>query len=63
MTSDDSDRLLPEQRVRVRIDAMLEAAAWVVVVADFGRWVPTLNGHRIHVKPPLVDDPRVDRLR
>ena len=33
------------------------------VVADFGRWVPTLNGHRIHVKPPLTDDPRVDRLR
>lgn len=33
------------------------------VVADLGRWVPTLNGHRIHVKPPLVNDPRVDRLR
>lgn len=30
MTSDDSDRLLPEQRARVRIDAMLEAAGWVV---------------------------------
>jgi len=26
MTSGDSDRLLPEQRARVRIDAMLEAA-------------------------------------
>jgi hypothetical protein len=30
MTPDDSDRLLPEQRARVRIDAMLEAAVWVV---------------------------------
>ena len=30
MTSDDPDRLLPEQRARVRIDAMLEAAGWVV---------------------------------
>jgi hypothetical protein len=30
MTSDDSDRLLPEQRARVRIDAMLKAAGWVV---------------------------------
>jgi len=30
MTPDDSDRLLPEQRARVRIDAMLEAAGWVV---------------------------------
>src|SRR5262245_39620025 len=30
MTFDDSDRLLPEQRARVRIDAMLEAAGWVV---------------------------------
>jgi len=28
--SEDSDRLLPEQRARVRIDAMLEAAGWVV---------------------------------
>ena len=28
--SDESDRLLPEQRARVRIDAMLEAAGWVV---------------------------------
>lgn len=33
------------------------------VVADFGRWVNTLNGHRIFVKPPLLDDPRVERLR
>ncbi len=30
MTSDDSDRLLPEQKARVRIDAMLEAAGWMV---------------------------------
>lgn len=30
MTTDDSDRLLPEQRARVRIDAMLKAAGWVV---------------------------------
>lgn len=30
MTSEDDDRLLPEQRARVRIDAMLEAAGWVV---------------------------------
>lgn len=30
MTSEDSARLLPEQRARVRIDAMLEAAGWVV---------------------------------
>ncbi|KAA0233123.1 MAG: DEAD/DEAH box helicase [Actinobacteria bacterium] len=30
MTSDDSGRLLPEQRARLRIDAMLEAAGWVV---------------------------------
>ncbi|MEZ5323378.1 MAG: type I restriction-modification enzyme R subunit C-terminal domain-containing protein [Microthrixaceae bacterium] len=30
MTTDDSDRLLPEQRARVRIDAMLEAAGWAV---------------------------------
>ncbi|MDQ3451609.1 MAG: hypothetical protein M3493_02740 [Actinomycetota bacterium] len=30
MTSDDHARLLPEQRARVRIDAMLEAAGWVV---------------------------------
>src|SRR3954447_23680194 len=28
--TDESDRLLPEQRARVRIDAMLEAAGWVV---------------------------------
>ncbi len=27
---DDHDRLLPEQRARVRIDAMLKAAGWVV---------------------------------
>ena len=33
------------------------------VVVDFGRWVPTLNGHRIHVRPPLITDPRVTRLR
>lgn len=33
------------------------------VVVDFGKWVPTLNGHRIHAKPPLLDDPRVQRLR
>lgn len=32
-------------------------------VAEYARWVPTLNGHRIHVKPPLTDDPRVERLR
>lgn len=32
-------------------------------VVEHGRWVPTLNGHRIWVKPPLVDDPRVVRLR
>ncbi|CAN5903802.1 hypothetical protein BH23ACT10_BH23ACT10_17180 [soil metagenome] len=30
MTFNDHDRLLPEQRARVRIDAMLEAAGWVV---------------------------------
>ena len=30
MTSDDHDRLLPEQRARVRIDGMLAAAGWVV---------------------------------
>ena len=30
MTSDASGRLLPEQCARVRIDAMLEAAGWVV---------------------------------
>ena len=28
--SDSHDRLLPEQRARVRIDAMLVAAGWVV---------------------------------
>jgi hypothetical protein len=33
------------------------------VVAEFGRWVPTLNGHRVYVRPPLTDDPRVSRLR
>lgn len=33
------------------------------VVADYGRWVETLNGHRILVKPPLLDDRRVERLR
>ncbi|HEY8543742.1 MAG TPA: hypothetical protein VIL36_01795 [Acidimicrobiales bacterium] len=30
MSSDGAARLLPEQRARVRIDAMLEAAGWVV---------------------------------
>ncbi|MBA2317406.1 MAG: hypothetical protein H0V93_06465, partial [Euzebyales bacterium] len=30
MASDGHDRLLPEQRARVRIDAMLTAAGWVV---------------------------------
>ncbi|MEO6627736.1 MAG: DEAD/DEAH box helicase family protein, partial [Aquihabitans sp.] len=30
MTSSDHDRLLPEQRARVRIDGMLAAAGWVV---------------------------------
>jgi hypothetical protein len=30
MTSSDHDRLLPEQRARVRIDGMLTAAGWVV---------------------------------
>jgi len=30
MTSED-DRLLPEQRARVRIDAMLKAAGWAVL--------------------------------
>jgi type I restriction enzyme R subunit len=30
MAGTDDDRLLPEQRARVRIDAMLEAAGWVV---------------------------------
>jgi hypothetical protein len=33
------------------------------VVQDFGKWVPTLNGHRIHAQPPLLDDRRVTRLR
>lgn len=33
------------------------------VVVSFGKWVPTLNGFRIHVKSPLLDDPRVSRLR
>ncbi len=33
------------------------------VVLAFGKWVPTLNGHRIHVRPPLTADPRVLRLR
>lgn len=33
------------------------------VVVEFGKWVPTLNGHRIYVKPPLLDDARVARLR
>ncbi|HUP70349.1 MAG TPA: type I restriction-modification enzyme R subunit C-terminal domain-containing protein [Acidimicrobiales bacterium] len=30
MTTADDDRLLPEQRARVRIDAMLKAAGWAV---------------------------------
>ena len=30
MTSSDHDRLLPEQRARVRIDGMLAAAGWIV---------------------------------
>jgi type I restriction enzyme R subunit len=30
MTFDDHNRLLPEQRARVRIDVMLEAAGWVM---------------------------------
>lgn len=30
MTSDDHDRLLPEQRARVRIDGMLATAGWIV---------------------------------
>jgi type I restriction enzyme R subunit len=30
MTAESFDRLLPEQRARVRIDGMLEAAGWVV---------------------------------
>ena len=30
MAPDDRDRLLPEQRARVRIDGMLAAAGWVV---------------------------------
>jgi hypothetical protein len=33
------------------------------VVVDFGKWVPTLNGHRIYVRSPLLDDARVKRLR
>lgn len=32
------------------------------VVVDFAKWVPTLNGHRIWVKPPLTEDPRVERI-
>ena len=30
MTAAEEDRLLPEQKARVRIDAMLVAAGWVV---------------------------------
>ena len=30
MTFEDSDYLLPEQKARQRIDAMLEAAGWVL---------------------------------
>lgn len=33
------------------------------VVVDFGKWMPTQNGYRIYVKPPLLNDPRVERLR
>lgn len=32
------------------------------VVVEHGKWVATLNGHRIHVKAPLLDDARVERL-
>lgn len=32
------------------------------VVVDFAKWVPTLNGHRIWVKAPLTEDPRVERI-
>jgi hypothetical protein len=33
------------------------------VVTDFGKWVPTVNGHRIHAQGALLADPRVSRLR
>lgn len=32
------------------------------VVVDFAKWVPTLNGHRIWVKAPLTEDPRVESI-
>ena len=32
------------------------------VVVEHGRWVKTLNGHRIFVKGPVLDDARVERL-
>jgi len=33
------------------------------VVVEFGKWVPTLNGHRIHAKGPILADARALRLR
>jgi hypothetical protein len=32
-------------------------------VLDYGKWIPTLNGHRLHLRPPLTADVRVRRLR
>lgn len=32
------------------------------VVVAHGRWVPTLNGHRVWVKGPMLEDPTVERL-
>lgn len=33
------------------------------VVVEFGKWVPTTNGHRVHARPPMLEDPRVIRIR
>jgi hypothetical protein len=39
---------------------------WLIpqaVVAEFGKWVPTLNGHRVHAQGGLLADSRVRRVR
>ncbi len=33
------------------------------VVAAHGKWVPTLNGHRISVQGAVLSDDRVERIR
>lgn len=40
MAAGDDDRLLPEQRARVRIDDMLKRAGWMVQDYNAGTSVP-----------------------